>query len=524
MCKSFGVDRVRPALVAVLAGLVPMVAMAQSAPGPGLTDSRLEYANGVERAAAAANQFTFTQLDTQCNPGGIFDQVASPDPARAPTTCNGSEFLVYLTIRELVHSANELLGEGPTVASLGLNQQDLGGALRWTAAEELAVQGSMATQFSNSQLSNLAGRINALRFGTRGFSIAGLQDIREHGEPVLAQIERTDTPRGGGASADLGASYSRWGGFVNGAFGWGSKSPTGNEDAFDFDGSELTLGVDYRFANNFVLGGIFGVGEQTVDFDEGASDIIVVDGGVEADANSFILFSLYNGEKLSVSGSLGYQTLDYDVERNIKYPSFNPDVDAADSTALSSPESDIVTATFGFGYSFNLGRFTIEPYLNAEYFDITIDEFSENRSIESLGGLIDDDAFNLTIAEQTFESLDVATGLKIQATLTPGFAVLVPYATFESHREFEDDGRVIRARYGAASSVSQFVFEVPTDPLDESYFVWTVGLSAVIRGGRQRSGSGPITGGLMGFIQYRSIENLDNYEDEVITGGIRYEF
>jgi hypothetical protein len=51
-----------------------------------------------------------------------------------------------------------------------------------------------------------------------------------------------------------------------------------------------------------------------------------------------------------------------------------------------------------------------------------------------------------------------------------------------------------------------------------------VGFSAVIRGGRQRQLNGPVTGGLMGYVQYESIEDLENYEQQVISAGIRYEF
>lgn len=129
--------------------LLPLWVQAQSATdGPGLLDSRLVYANDVERAAALANQRTFDALDPVCNPGGQFDQVAAPAELVPPSGCSELQFFVYLSTRELVHSANALLGEGPTVASLNVDQRGLGTALRWTAAEELAVQGSMADRKS----------------------------------------------------------------------------------------------------------------------------------------------------------------------------------------------------------------------------------------------------------------------------------------------------------------------------------------------------------------------------------------
>ena len=124
--------------VLALAGaclLYAPVTFAQSDPGEGLGSIPLDaYANDVERRAALANQMTFDTIDPTCNPDGVFDQIANPDPSRAPVGCEGDIFTVYLTIRELVHSANEITGRGPTSASLGLDQTGLGTALRWTAA------------------------------------------------------------------------------------------------------------------------------------------------------------------------------------------------------------------------------------------------------------------------------------------------------------------------------------------------------------------------------------------------------
>src|SRR5690606_8718070 len=124
-------------------------------------------------------------------------------------------FFVYLNARELVHSANELQGQGPTIASLGVDQEGLGTALRWTAAEEVAAQGSMATEFANGQLSPLAARISALRFGAAGFGPAGLYDWLKRSSPMVAQVGgAVDAP------ADSGEQYSPWGGFLNYGFGF----------------------------------------------------------------------------------------------------------------------------------------------------------------------------------------------------------------------------------------------------------------------------------------------------------------
>ena len=202
---------------------IALLAVANTANSQSLTS--LTYQNQVEEAAAAANQAAFNELDLVCNGGGRFDQI--PFPQYDPTlvgnpACTADAFAVYIVTRELVHTANELVGSGPTASSLNLDLEGLGLALRWTAAEEFAAQASMATDFANGQLSNLASRLSALRFGSRGFTFAGMP-VNPEGDYRVAGLDRR---LGGGASADEGReTYSPWGGFVNGAFGWGEKDP-----------------------------------------------------------------------------------------------------------------------------------------------------------------------------------------------------------------------------------------------------------------------------------------------------------
>jgi outer membrane lipase/esterase len=522
--------RLAPAALCVSAALAAAPAIAQSNGGnlgPGLVG--LTYANDVELRAAVANDTTFRLLDTDCNPSGVFDQNPAPsyDQIRpgsrqagpvAGARCTEDAFFVYLNSRELFHSANDLRDQGPTVASLGVDQEGLGTALRWTAAEEFAAQGSMATEIANSQLSNLAARISALRYGAGGFGIAGLLPGQD-GRPAFVG---TTLRRGGAAQ---GETYSPWGGFLNLAFGYGGREPTGRENAFDFDASEITLGVDYRLPNNIVIGGMLGSSDQAVDFDEAASAISVTDGGIDSDGTSFIVFALYQGEELSINGSIGTQSLDYSVTRDIEYPSFNPNTPSVYSTALSNPNADVSTATFGVGYAFTWGKFTLEPTFNAQHLDLTIDAFDEQRSINLLSGNAPSRRFDLSVSEQQIDSLEMALGVRFQYVVTPRFGVIIPYWSLEMHKENHDDARVITAGFAALRGIPGFAaFQVPTDARDDSYTTFSAGFSMVLRGGRQRELDGPIAGGLMGFLQYQSVENLQYFDDRTITGGFRYEF
>jgi hypothetical protein len=105
--------------------------------------------------------------------------------------------------------------------------------------------------------------------------------------------------------------------------------------------------------------------------------------------------------------------------------------------------------------------------------------------------------------------------------------VIIPYWNLAAHKELEDDSRTITAGYAALEGLPGFdsrVFVVPTDAPDDTYYSASVGFSVIFRGGRQRELGGRIAGGLTGFFQLQTIDSLENYEDQAIAGGFRYEF
>lgn len=449
--------------------------------------------NALERAAARANQATYNQLLATCGAG---------------QNCSAGDQVVFENTRELVDTANELLGSGETQFSLGLDAENLGFALRWTAAEELAAQGSSTTRFAASQLSALATRVAALRWGVT--SLRRADNGRTSSDVRVAR--NGDAGDGGGASSDATGSYDRWGGFADGSFGYGTKDPTALEDAFDFDGQEVTAGLDYRFSPAFVAGAILGYSDKEVDFDSARS---IVDGGVKSDGYSIILFAMLEGDKAFLTGSAGYQRLKHDVRRRITYPSLNPTVQSVDSTARSSSDSAAILATLGAGYALRLGAFSVEPSLDITYSNTTLAAFTET-SVDNQDASIANDPFNLRVDKQSIRSLDVAPGFKLQYVFAPKFGALIPYAVARYHRELSDDARVISARYADAldqlGSVAGPNFAVSTDVPDDSYCTVAGGMTVAF-------GSG-----LNGFLQYLKVFQLDNYEDAVITGGLRYEF
>ena len=455
----------------------------------------------LERAAARANQSAFDALTPLC--------VTGPGP-----TCNPTQFGVFESTRELVHTANELEGAGPNFFSLRLDQTGLGDALRWTAAEEVTAQSTVSTEFTNGQMNNMNNRITALRFGATGFSITGLGGVPAGN---IAGVSNGDSL----GNASSGERLSKWGGFGNGSFGFGDQDSTTFEDAFDFDNTEATIGFDYRYSERLVAGFVLGYSESEVDFDAAKS---IVDGGITADGYSFGVFGLYTRDSLYFSGSIGYQKMDFEIDRFIKYPSFNPDIPSTDTRTQGDTESDAVTATFNLGYMFRMGpgaskRYVVEPYFRAEYLDIGIDSFTE---VETDGDGIAE-YFNLAIDSQSFESFVLSFGARVSMAISTSWGVLFPYARGEWHIELEDDNTRTTSTYDVGlAGLTPFLLD--SEDIDDEYGTAVFGIQTILRGGRQRELGGVIGDRLSLFIEYRTIFGLDNISNDLISGGLRYTF
>lgn len=470
--------------------------------GGSLTDlvqsGRFEFTR-LEQQAAFANQAAYNELAPLC------DERFQP----AAGSCSATQARAFDNLRELVQTANELLGSGPTEFSLGVDEEGLGFALRWTAAEELAARSSAGSEFANNQLTSLMSRMTALRYGARGFSVVNNQHGVRATDAVLAQEV---IPKGGGASADSGIleDFSRWGGFLDGSYGWGTRDPTDVEDAFDFDGTEVTIGVDYRFTSGLVLGGILGYSDQMIDFDSSRS---IVDGDIKSDGYSGILYGMYEWNGPYLSASVGYQRLSLESTRLITYPSFNPKVESTDVMARGDTDSDTFTATFNAGWSLNWKAFGAEPYVRAEYRNMKLHGFKES-SVHNGGSRAGQAAgFDFSFGDQTIKSLDAVAGFRVQYALTPKFGVIVPYVKAEYHRQLENDPHLVDATYNALSGTSgAAAFDVVGDESDDSFYVLSGGLSVVLQRGWQA------------FIQYQTVESLNLLSNDVITGGIRAEF
>lgn len=440
--------------------------------------------DALERQAAVANDSAYAKLLPVCGA-----------QAQSPAACVGTTRTLFNRLRELEDNANELLANrGETQYSLRLDPQGMSNALRWTAPEEYAAQGSMSSKFINSQASVLNNRFAALRFAAQGIPLADGVSMGPGGNGF--SFAYNGGALGGSAGADAGF-FSRWSVFANGGFGSGDKSPTTFEDAFFFDSTEVSAGADVRITNQIVVGILFGHTEKRVDFNSAES---IVDGGIRGNGQSATVYAQYETDSVFVNAALGWQHLSLATRRRITYPSNNPQIASVDVTSYSNTGSTALIATLGGGYTWHYKGFTAEPYLNLQNTRTRINAFTEHS----------DDGFDIETGSQTIQSLEGAAGLRAQYAILNPFGVIVPYLYGEYRHQFRDSSRDIASGYAGDGGGADFVLQ--TDEPVKHYYVVGGGGSIVLKHG------------LQGFMQYARVLDYTNYTDHTVSGGVRWEF
>jgi uncharacterized protein with beta-barrel porin domain len=404
---------------------------------------------------------------------------------------------LFDTCRAMVHTANELTGSGATADSLGLNEDELAASLQQIATEEFGSTESMATEISTDKTANVITRLNDIRAGARGFSLAGLALPGRSSLAYSAAEYPAAGIRGGAAGAD--APGGKLGGFLNGSYGTGDRDETQWTNEFDFDSYGITGGVDYRFTPNLVLGVAASYYNVEADF---ANQATVSGGNVDVDSWGGFLYGTYYVDRFYVDALAGYATSGYDTKRRIVIPNNVNPAQPIDVTAKGSPDSDDVTASLGAGYTLSAGSMNYGPYGRVTYYNVDIEKYRESGA-ESAG-------LNLAVDGQDWTSLTSVLGMEASYAVSHSFGVLVPQGRVGWVHEFENDSEQYSAVY--VDDPNQNLLLASTNSPDRDYFELGLSLSAVLRNGTQA------------FVSYDTLLGLDDVTDHVFTVGARMEF
>ncbi|MEE8524800.1 MAG: Calx-beta domain-containing protein [Thermoanaerobaculia bacterium] len=416
-----------------------------------------------------------------------------------------------------------------------LDGPDQGEALAELTPKEVSAQGTIALESQRTQLRNLAARMAAVRRGARnqgagqlavtvrgtGLDVGGLiAAIRgssavpmAHQIPAVSFTDPSREPeywldsgagalsevrfaQDDGSSADTGAldeptdGGSRLGFFVNGQLSFGDRPSVAGETGFDFETAGLTAGVDYLVSDRFFLGGAVGYLDADTDLAAGA-------GKLDVRGYSLSLYASYYLAHFYVDGILGYGTQEYDTARNIDLP--QPFLGRDRFAAVASPDGDQLSLSLGAGYDADLGAWSVGGFGRLSRVDADIDAYAETGA----------GAFNLAFGEQTAKSLLAEAGIEVTYAASMSWGVLLPTVRLAALHEFDDDLRLIRARFVEDPSGIDFV--VPTTTPDRDFLNLSAGVTATLPRGRTL------------FLLYDTDLGRDDLDVATITVGLRLE-
>ncbi|MEM7354853.1 MAG: autotransporter domain-containing protein, partial [Acidobacteriota bacterium] len=380
-------------------------------------------------------------------------------------------------------------------------------------------QGNAALRAPRVQLRNVGSRLNALRGGSSarfaadqlGISIRGdafaVGTIRQakagyrvdekklahYFERVLLDQMELDRPRALAAKSSQRTveTESPWGFFVNGRISFGEAPQTGRETGYDFETQGVTAGVDYRLNDRFVLGA--GIGYLATDVD------LTSDGGdMQTEGVSLSLYTTYYTRRFYLDGIVAYGKNDYEMTRFIDLP--RPFRGATRQVARGEPEGDQLSIDLAAGYDFQLGAANLGGFVRASFVDASIDRFSETGA----------GPFDLLFSEQQIESLQGEIGLEISRPFSLRWGVVQPSLRVAYLHEFEDDRRLIRARFRSDLVGRQFV--VVTDTPDRDFFNVGAGITVTL----PRS--------MATYLIFDTDLARDDLDIYTLSGGFRFQF
>lgn len=396
---------------------------------------------------------------------------------------------LFARCTEMVLNANQILGTGPTSvggeSSLGLSSFGLNQSVLQLSDQTGGAVGPNGTQAAFVQVSNLQQRFVALRDGATGFSIAGL-DLGPDTAQALASAAAFDHAVAG----DDVKLPEGLGAFLTGKGNVGHFS--GNQEllGFDFYGWGLTGGLDYRFTDDLVAGVAFGWLGSRSDFTGSNGDL---------DANAYIpsLYASFTHGAWWADGIVSYAYSDFDLTRNIVYPSVN-------RTARGDTDSNEISFSVGGGYEFDLAQvaegLTAGPRLRYDYVHQWVDGFDESGA----RGL------NLRYRDYEIDASVLVVGFDAAYAVSTPFGILSPQLRFDWNHDFSADPERIRASFVA--DPNQLVFFVRPDTLDRDFFTLGVGLVATL------------PRGVSAFLDWETLLDYRDVQNNTFRLGGRYEF
>lgn len=327
-------------------------------------------------------------------------------------------------------SANEasLAGALDTLAltagsgSLGFAEQDLIAAL--ALSDLLSVQGSLAALNPEASLMLGTSVVNS-NYRTHRMIQDHLAFTRNSSQ-IESYSPGTTTmdAKGGMIQAEPMRQTSMNRGNLWGSLSYDQQDFQGGNNQSDFDGdvTAVTVGIDFRISEMFLLGALIDGSRGDLDHSFGrGSDVESLRGAI---------YGTYGASKGVYADFLvGYGTHEFDR-------SGSNAIGVLPSFGDSAYEAESLQALFTVGYAMGTNEVTHGPFAGVEYQQVDVDRFNHG------GGPV-----QVVVSDQEIESLRGLIGYRINGN----YGAFRPYASVAYAHEFEDDVNGATATIGGTS-------------------------------------------------------------------------
>lgn len=368
-------------------------------------------------------------------------------------------------------------------------------ALDGLAPDEVLAQSLVLRDFAATQFFNVDARLNELRGGGGGFSLAGL-NVGLGGQSVglgmLSQVARALAGDEEAAEEITDTDFvSPWGFFVNGTISDGQQdfATQRGKVGVEFETRGLTAGVDYRFSNKLVGGLALGY----ANFDSEVNQASTLDTRILSLTG---YASWYPRERFFVDGRVSYGKADFEQTRLISINAGG----IGNLRARGDTSADQWTLAASSGYHYSRGAWVLTPNASIRYTSSDVDAFTERGA----GGL------GVSYGSQDSSLTQVALGLQLTRAISLSHGVLTPQLDVNLTRNQSGDGAVVEARFvnsQAANSV-----RLREDDPDTSYGNLGLGLVYITANGRQA------------YLNYRKVFGYEDFDRGSFSLGARFEF
>jgi uncharacterized repeat protein (TIGR01451 family) len=362
-------------------------------------------------------------------------------------------------------------------------------ALRAIAPDEVLAQTRVMNEIGATQFFNVDSRLNELRRGGGGFSLAGLTvNTGQQSIPLALVGEALQHALGFGEDYGL---TSPWGFFINGNFTAGEQDQDIDDGrvGVDYDSIGITAGVDYRLSPRAVIGGAIGYADLSSDLSD--------DGALDATSLLFTGYgSYYINDRLYIDSRLTWGNADLDQTRRIQ---FQTGATVFDETAIGATDATQLTLATSIGYHLNYGAWSVTPNAGVRYISNDIDAFDETGA----------DEFNVGYDDQSFSTLQYGVGVQVARAVSLSSGVLMPQFDLSLNGENSDDPQ---AQAQLLNGSTNQVFRLQEENLDSSYGTAGLGFVYLMGNGRQA------------FMYYRATFGNEDLDRGTLNLGGRFEF